>query len=177
MDERIEGYAQAIFAIAKAEGKLATVEGELFTVARAIEGSAELADALGDPRLPADRKEAVLADLLELKASPLTTAFVRFVAGLGHARDLPAIADAFVARAAAERNKAVAEVRAAVPLDADTLAKLEEALGKATGKNIEVKLVVDPSVLGGIVATIGDTVIDGSIRHRLQSLRQTLQSR
>ncbi|GBD84393.1 ATP synthase subunit delta [bacterium BMS3Abin02] len=177
MDERIAGYADAIFAIAGAEGQLATVEDEMFAVARAIEGSAELADALADPRLPAERKEAILADLLEGQASDLTTAFVRFVAGLGRARDLPAVADAFVARAAAERNRAVAEVRAAVPLDAQTLAKLEDALGKATGKNIEVKLVVDPSVLGGIVATIGDTVIDGSIRHRLESLRQTLQSR
>ncbi|NIA26150.1 MAG: ATP synthase F1 subunit delta [Gammaproteobacteria bacterium] len=177
MDERIVGYADAIFAIASAEGQLTTVEDELFTVARAIEGSAELADALADPRLPTERKEAILADLLERKATNLTAAFVRFVAGLGRARDLPAVADAFVARAAAERKKAIAEVRAAVPLDAETLAKLEEALGKATGKNIEVKLVVDPSVLGGIVARIGDTVIDGSIRHRLESLRQTLQSR
>lgn len=177
MDARIEGYAAAIFAIAKAEGLLATVEDELFTIARAIEGSAELTDALNDPRLPADRKQGVLADLLEGKASQLTSEFVRFVAGLGHARDLPSVADAFVSKAASERNKAVAEVRAALPLDAETIAKLEEALGKATGKNIEVKLVVDPSVLGGVVATIGDTVIDGSIRHRLESLRQTLQSR
>jgi len=177
MDERIEGYAEAIFAIAGAEGQLALVEDELFTVARAIEGSAELADALADPRLPVERKEAMLADLLESKASKLTVSLVRFVAGLGRARELPAIVDAFIARSAAERKKAVAEVRAAVPLDAETLSKLEEALGKATGKNIEVKLVVDPSVLGGIVATIGDTVIDGSIRHRLESLRQTLQSR
>jgi F-type H+-transporting ATPase subunit delta len=177
MSERTEGYAEAIFAIAVAEGRLESVEDELFTIARAIDASPELADALADPRIPADRKEAILSDLLEGKASNLTSSFVQFVTRLGRARELPAMADAFVAHAAEARNRAVAEVRAAVPLDAETLAKLEAALGKATGKNIEVKLVVDPTVLGGIVATIGDTVIDGSIRHRLDSLRKTLQSR
>jgi len=177
MDERIEGYAEAIFSIASAEGVLDSVESELFSIARGIEASPELTDALADPRLPSERKEAILGDLLEGRASTLTTSFVRFVTGLGRARELPQIADAFVARAAASRSKAVAEVRAAIPLDADTLRRLEEALGKATGKTIEAKLVVDPSVIGGVVATIGDTVIDGSVRHRLDSLRQTMQSR
>lgn len=175
MDPRIDGYATAIFEIARAEGRLDTVEDELFTVGRAIEGSPELTEALSNPRLPNDRKEAILADLLEGKASDLTTAFVRFVTFLGHAKQLPEIADSFVRRAAAERKKAVAEVRTAVPLDAETLSKLEAALSKATDKNVEVKLVVDPTVLGGVVATIGDTVIDGSVRHRLESLRQALQ--
>jgi F-type H+-transporting ATPase subunit delta len=177
MSDRIEGYAEAIFAIASAEGSLDSVEAELFTVARSIEASPELADSLADPRLPNERKEAVLADLLEGKASSLTSSFIQFVARLGRARDIPAVVDAFVARSAASRNRAVAEIRAAVPLDAETLRKLEEALGKATGKTVEAKLVVDPSVVGGVVATIGDIVIDGSIRHRLDSLRQTLQRR
>jgi F-type H+-transporting ATPase subunit delta len=177
MDERIAGYAEAIFSVASAEGVLDQVEGELFAIGRGIELSPELTDALSDPRVPGDRKEAILADLVEGKASPLTVSFIRFVAGLGRSREIPQIADAFVARAAESRNKAVAEVRAALPLDAETLRRLEEALGKATGKTIDVKLVVDPSVVGGVVATIGDTVIDGSIRHRLDSLRQTMQSR
>ena len=51
---------------------------------------------------------------------------------------------------------------------------IAEALARATGKRIEVKVVVDPSVLGGIVATIGDTVIDGSVRHRLEQLKETI---
>lgn len=177
MSDRIDGYAEAIFAIADAEGDLETVENELFAIARGIEASPELTDALADPRLPVERKEAVLADLLEGKASLLTASLVRFIARLGRARDIPAVADAFVKRAAEYRNRAVAEIRSAIPLDADTLEQLEAALGKATGKTIEAKLVIDSGVVGGIVATIGDTVIDGSIRHRLDDLRQTLKSR
>ena len=59
-------------------------------------------------------------------------------------------------------------MRSAIALDDDQVQRLAAALGKATGKTIEVKVIVDPSVLGGIVARIGDTVIDGTVRHSLE---------
>lgn len=142
-----------------------------------MESSAELREALADPRLPAERKEAVIGDLLEDKASPLTRALVALVVGLGRAKELPEIADRLVERAAAERNRAVAEVRSAVPLDQKVLNRLAKGLSKATGKQVEVKLVVDPSVIGGVVARVGNTVIDGSVRHRLESLRERMNAR
>lgn len=175
MDERIDGYAAAMFEIANAEGRLDEVTDELYRFARALETSTELRDALVDPALPAVRKEGVIGDLLGGKASPLTTGLIGLVTAQGRASELPAIADRLAARAAAQRNRAVAEVRSAVPLDAAELDRLERALGKATGKQVEVKLIVDPTVLGGLVARVGDTVIDGTIRYRLESLRDTLQ--
>jgi F-type H+-transporting ATPase subunit delta len=75
---------------------------------------------------------------------------------------------------AAEANKEVAEVRSAVPLTDDQRDRLTKALEDATGKQVEVKVVVDPSVLGGIVAQVGDTVIDGSVRRRLDQLKNAL---
>ena len=66
----------------------------------------------------------------------------------------------------------MAEVRSATPLDDKQRKALAEALGQATGKNVEVKVLVDPSVIGGVVAKIGDTVIDGSIKRRLEQLRE-----
>jgi F-type H+-transporting ATPase subunit delta len=65
-------------------------------------------------------------------------------------------------------------VRAAVPLDERLRDRLAKALSEATGKDVEVKVVVDPNVLGGVVARIGDTVIDGSVRHRLDQLKERL---
>jgi F-type H+-transporting ATPase subunit delta len=62
-------------------------------------------------------------------------------------------------------------VRSAIPLTDDQLERLAKALGNATGKQVEVKVVVDPSVLGGIVAQVGDTVIDGSVRSRIDQLK------
>jgi F-type H+-transporting ATPase subunit delta len=116
----------------------------------------------------------VVESLLGGKASPVTTAIVSFVVGVGRARDLPEIIDRLVARAAAERNEAIAEVRTAYPIDEDRRRRLAEALGRATGKHVTVKVDVDPSVLGGVAARVGDTVIDGTIRHRLEKLRESL---
>ena len=65
----------------------------------------------------------------------------------------------------------VSEVRSAIPLTDDQKQRLVEALNKATGKRVSLKVVIDPSVLGGLVARVGDTVIDGTVRHRLDQLR------
>jgi F-type H+-transporting ATPase subunit delta len=173
-DPRIQGYAAAILEVAKAEDSLDRVQDELFRVAQTFESSTELRDALSDPRLPSDRKQAIVDDLLGGRANPLTVGFVNFVVGLGRASDFPAIARELVARAAGERDKVVGEVRSAVALDDATVERLSRALSKRTGKNVEVKVTVDPSIVGGLVAQVGDVVIDGSVRGRLENLRETL---
>jgi F-type H+-transporting ATPase subunit delta len=69
----------------------------------------------------------------------------------------------------------VAEVRSATPLEAKQRTALAEALGKATGKKVELKVLVDPSVIGGVVAKVGDTVIDGSVKRRLEKLKEQVR--
>ena len=96
------------------------------------------------------------------------------VVGSGRGRDLPAIIDKLVARASSSKQLVVAEVRAAVPLTQDQQTRLAAALANAIGKQVNLKVVVDPSVLGGMVATIGDTVIDGSVRSRIDQLKSRL---
>jgi F-type H+-transporting ATPase subunit delta len=174
MADRIDAYADALFGVARAEGVQAQVEDELFQFARALERSDELRNVLTDQAVPAEKRQAIVEDLLGQKASPVTTNLVGFVIGAGRARDLPGIVDRLVRRAADERQHEVAEVRSAVPLDDDQRTRLAEALSAATGKQVEVRVIVDPSVLGGLVATIGDTVIDGSVRHRLEQLKERL---
>ena len=176
-DERIDGYAAAIFEVAKAEDELERVGDELFRIARAFESSSELRAALTDPRLPLERKQGIVDDLLGGKTSSLAVNLVNFVVGVGMASDLPTIADRLAERAAAERNKVLAEVRTAVELDDETIGRLGESLSRATGKDVEVKTVVDPSIVGGIVAKVGDIVIDGSLSHRMQELREMLNRR
>jgi F-type H+-transporting ATPase subunit delta len=176
-DARIDGYAAAILEVAKAEGELARVGDEMFRIARAFESSVELRDALTDPRLPVERKKGIVDDLLGGKSSSLAVNLVNFVIGVGMASDLPAIADRLAERAAAERNKVIAEVRTAIDLDDKTIARLAVSLSRATGKDVEVKTVVDPRVVGGVVARVGDTVIDGSLSHRMQEVRETLTRR
>ncbi|HEV3505527.1 MAG TPA: ATP synthase F1 subunit delta [Actinomycetes bacterium] len=174
MSARLDGYASAIFEVAKAEDALEEVEDELFRFARVLEASDDLRSTLTDANLPAERRQAIVEDLLGGKALPLTTSLVSFVVGAGRARDLPAIIDRLVERAAAERRHAGAEVRSAVELDADQRKRLAEALSSNLGKDVEVKVIVDPSVMGGLSARVDDTVIDGTVRHRLDQLRESL---
>jgi F-type H+-transporting ATPase subunit delta len=175
MSERtISGYADAIHQIATAEGKLTEVEDELFRVAQAFEANDDLRAALTDAHLPAAGRQQVVEDLLAGRASRVTVGIVSLVVGAGRAADLPLIARAVLDMGAAERNHAIAEVRSAVPLSSAQRDRLATALKQSTGKDVEIKVVIDPSVLGGIVTQIGDTVIDGTVRHRLNKVREAL---
>lgn len=174
-DDRIDGYATALFEVARVEGSLEEVEDELFRFGRLLAGNDELRAVLTDEAVPPERRRGVVAELLDNRASAVTTNLVALVVGAGRARELPDIIDALVRRAAAVHHRAVAEVRSAVPLDEDQKSRLAQALGKATGKEVEVKVILDPSVLGGLVAQVGDTVIDGSVRTKLDRLRDTIR--
>ncbi|HQV57043.1 MAG TPA: F0F1 ATP synthase subunit delta, partial [Ilumatobacteraceae bacterium] len=98
-DQRIDGYARALFEIAQAEGTLDQVEDELFRFARAYEGSDELRNTLSDEMIPAAKRQAIVEDLLGGSANPTTTQLVSMVVAGGRARDLPAIVSQLVDRA------------------------------------------------------------------------------
>lgn len=173
--EQINGYATALFEVARAEGVLPKVEEELFNLSHVLAGNDELRSTLTDAAIPSERRVAIVEDLFGGRATPVTTGLVSFVVGAGRARDLPAIISSLVERAAADRQHAVAEVRSAVPLDSDQQRRLAAALSKNLGREVEVKVHVDPSVLGGVSARVGDVVIDGTVRHRLEQLKESMR--
>jgi F-type H+-transporting ATPase subunit delta len=173
-DPRIDGYARGLFEIARAEGTLDEVEDELFRFARSYESSDALRSALTDEQIPAERRQAVVETLLGGRTTRTTSQLISMVIGSGRGRDLPAIIDQLVERASSAKNLEVANVRVAVPLTADQQQRLAAALANATGKQVNLKVTVDPAVLGGIVANIGDTVIDGTVRTRIDQLKSRL---
>ena len=174
MADRVDVYARALLDIVSVEGHLDDVEDELFRFARIIEGNDDLRMTLANPGLPLDARAAIVDELLESRALPTTKAIATFIVGAGRGHDLPAIVNRFVELAAQTREHAVAEVRSAVPLDDTQRRRIEEALSRSPGKRVEVTVIVDESVLGGIVATVGDTVIDGTVRHRLDQLKEQI---
>lgn len=174
--EQVDGYAAALFEVARAEGALAVVEDELFKLSDVLSSSDELRATLTDAAIPAEKRQEIVADLLAKgNATPITTSLVSFVVGAGHARDLPGIISSLVERAASDRKHSVAEVRSAIPLDEGQRTRLAAALSRNLGKEVEVKVHVDPSVLGGLSARVGDVVIDGTVRHRLDQLKETIR--
>ena len=173
MTERSVSYADAVASVARAEGNLDLVSDELFRVARALEGSDELRMTLSDRQIPAARRQQIVEDLLGDQASETTTAMVSMIVAAGRSSDLVDIARGAVELNARDRGRSVAEVRTAVALTDDQAERLAAALSAATGHQVEIKVIVDPSVMGGVVATIGDEVVDGSVRHRLSQLRDS----
>lgn len=170
MSDTIDAYAAALLAVLRAEGNTGA-DDEILRFAQALEANDELRNTLVDPHVPAATRQQIVEDLLQGKASDVTTAAVSLVVGAGRAGDFPAIARTLVAKLAAASGRDVAEVRSAVALSEDQMARLAASLKQATGKDVDVRVTVDPSVLGGIVTTIGDTVIDGSVRSRLAQVK------
>ena len=173
--ELTKGYAEALFRVLQAEGELDEVEDELFRFGKLLESNYDLKQALADQALPPDQRAKVLDALLADKVSPHTLGLLQFIVNQGHARQLPEILEDLSDIAAEARDSAVAEVRTAMPLDEDQRTQLARALSTATGKRVQLKALVDKSVLGGVYAKIGDTVIDGTVRRRLQQLKEQVR--
>ena len=171
---RIEAYARAMLEVARAEGHLAEVEDELFRFARTFDGSDELRMALTDPALPGRaarrggrgpaRGQGTRRPARRWRRSSSAPG------GPATSRRSSTGSSSSPRPSASTRSPRCA---ARSPLDDDQIERLRDALANATSKDVEVKVVVDPSVLGGVVATVGDTVIDGSVRHRLEQLKET----
>ena len=173
MRERAELYADAFYAVILAEGSANEVQDELFRFSQAVEGNDALREALNDPHIPAARRQQIVEDLLGAQAFPATSALVSLVVGAGRARDLPTIVGHLLDKTASLTSSVIAEVRSAVDLSQDQKDRLAEAIKKATGQDVDIVVIIDPTVLGGIVTQIGDTVIDGSVRHRLAQLKES----
>jgi F-type H+-transporting ATPase subunit delta len=174
-DELVRGYAEALFNVVRAEGEVDRVEDELFRFGKLVDSNYELKQALEDRGVDLPQRVKLLDSLLGDKVSPHTLSLLTFIVSQGRARQLPQILEEVSRLAAEARNSVVAEARSAVPLDERQRDELTAALAKATGKNVELKVIVDPSVIGGVVAKVGDTVIDGSVRHRLERLKEQVR--
>lgn len=170
----VRGYADALFAVAEAEDELEAVEAQLYAFAKLLEREPRLREALVDPLLPVENKRGLIRDSLGERANPVAANLLGFLVDQGRARELGGIVEELAEVAAERRRHQLAEVRTAVPLDESQRRRLAEALSKATGREIEVKVIVDPGVIGGVVAKVGGEIFDGSVRTRLDEARQHL---
>jgi F-type H+-transporting ATPase subunit delta len=166
--------AQAAFTVAESDGTLDRIEDELFTFSRALDGSPELQMTLTDPSLGADRKAAVVRQLVDGGASPATRQVLEYVAGNLRGRRPATAVEEFARLASDQRQRVLAEVRSAITLSADQQVRLASALSRLQGREVRVNVVVDPEVVGGIVVRVGDDVIDGSVASRLEQARRAV---
>jgi F-type H+-transporting ATPase subunit delta len=168
-------YAKALFDVAVEEkADLAQVDRDLDAVVSMMQASPDFAAASNRGLSDATRTSLIEA---VSKAMTLTTPVTKVLALLAQDRKLgylPDLAAAFRERLLAHQNIVRAEVTSAAPLSPEKTKALEDSLSKVTGKKVEVSVSVDPELLGGVVAKIGSTVYDGSVKTQLQRMRQDL---
>jgi F-type H+-transporting ATPase subunit delta len=168
-------YAKALFDVALEEkADLAQIDRDLEAVVEMMRTSPDLAAASNRGLSDAQRKSLIEA---VSKAMSLTTPVTKVLVLLAQDRKLnylPDLAAAYRERLLAHQNVVRAEVTSAMPLSPEKTKALEDSLSKMTGKKIELSISVDPGLLGGVVAKIGSTVYDGSVKTQLQRMRQEL---
>lgn len=167
-------YAQAVFDLAKERGTLDAWQADLNGLAQ-LAGDPLAANYLANPSITRERKFA-LVDRVLANGQPEARNLAHMLIERERTGDVPRIAELYEDMLRAERGIAVAEVTTADPLAPATEALVRDRLQKLVGKQIELRVSVDPSIIGGIVARVGDLVIDGSAVGQLRKLRARLAS-
>jgi len=171
---RLAGYAERVFSELSSLSELDVIEDELFGLARAVGESTPLLRALSNPDASSDSLVALLETLLAGRVQEATLRLCRAALRSGRVRDPVGTFDWLVELAAAERGRRVAEVHVAVDLEADERDRLAASLAEIAERPVELRVVLDSHVLGGMQVRLGDTIIDGTLRRRFDQLRGEL---
>ncbi len=168
-------YARAVMEIGTAHGDLDKIGADLRSLAHAMHASAELVAVLTNPAIRrADRRKVIDGLLQRIDVAPHTRNLVYLLLDGERLGSLEAISREVDAMIEAKAGRLAAEVTSARPLDATQLSQITAALEQLSGKKVAVTRREDPSLLGGVVAKLGDTVYDGSLRTQLRTLRDEL---
>ena len=165
------GVDAALGAADKA-GKLADVEDELFRFGQIVSGNPALAVTLSDPGSPVPRRAKLVEDLLKGKSQPATVRLIEVALNGFGGRGFEASLTRLVELTAGKRDREVAYVTVAKPLaDADE-ERLGAKLSEIYGRQVSLKVAVDPRVIGGVSVRVGSDLYDGTILRRLNEAKQ-----
>lgn len=168
-------YAKAVFEIGSAQGDLTKLGQDIRSLAKAMNESAELGHALTNPAIRrSDRRKVVDGLLQTIGVQTASRNLVYLLLDGERMGSLPAISRALDAMIEEKAGRLTAEVVSAKPLDPSQLSQINAALEKLSGKKVSVTTRQDPELLGGVVAKVGDTVYDGSLRTQLRAIRDEL---
>lgn len=167
-------YAQAVYELAAEKHLLDRAQEQLQMVESALASHGDLSVLFYHPRVPATAKKEVIAQVFKEQLEDFLYKFLLLLVDKRRETVLPGIIKEYVRLANEERNIGEADVTSAMALTEAQLQALAAQLGKVTGKNIVLKTHVDPRIMGGVIVKIGDKLIDGSVKRRLQSLQTAL---
>jgi F-type H+-transporting ATPase subunit delta len=169
--------ADALLAAADRAGELAEVEDELFRFRQIVDGAPKLAVLVGDPAMPPEQRAELVRDLLEGKAQPITVRLAELaVYGFG-GRSFAGSLTRLIELAAERQERQVAYVTVAGELSDDQQERLGAALSELYGREVSMKLTVDPQIIGGMSVQVGADLYDGTVARRLAEIRNALAKR
>ncbi len=164
-------YARALFDLGRDKGDVEALGRELDVLAGIYASSLELRQTLENPIFKSDEKRAIVEKVLQQAApSPVLRNFALLLLERRRIGKLPMIARAYQEMVDVQLGRVRAAVTSAKPLDATAQGEIQRALERRTGKKVIMNTSVDPELIGGVVARVGDLVLDGSLRTRLATL-------
>jgi F-type H+-transporting ATPase subunit delta len=166
-------YAKAIIEIAREQGSFDQVTEDIRTIRFAINHSADLRSFLATPVIDVHSKARVLESIFQGKIGPITGRFLSLLALKGRTQDLPDIIDAYQHLVDESQNIVAAKVTTAVPLNEAQRVSVEERIKALSGHMVRAEYQVDPALIGGFQVRFEDKMIDASIRHQLERLRES----
>ena len=169
-------YAQAVFQIAVESDELERWLDDLTQLADSITNE-EFRQILLAPRISMAQKESIIRASLGSSVGPLALNLICLLASRGQVQVLPGIADRYQEMLDAHQGVERAEVVSAVSLTDEQRGEVAQMLNDLSGRDVRLTTRVDPEILGGLVIRIGDRVMDGSARSRLQNMRRELARR
>jgi len=164
----------AAVAGAERDGSLDDVEDEVFRFGRIVAGNPQLRGILVDGSVPAERKAELVRTLLGGRVRPVSLRLITQVVTQPRGRSLEAALEEYASLAAARRLRILAVVRAPIVLSDEQRSRLRAALRRIYGREVQLNVVVDPDVVGGMSVQLGDEVIDGTVVSRLAEARRRL---
>ena len=167
-------YARALFEMAQAEGVISRVEEELFRLRELLQKNPDLLEFLKDPNTKHEGKRQALGDLFQGRLHPLVLDTLITLSDQDRAGRVLHIIEEFSGCAAGATQKVSGEVTTAIPIDDATLNRLATELSRITGKSVQLFQKVDPSILGGAIIQVGEQIIDGSLRRKLDQIKERL---
>ena len=170
-----ERYAQALFNVARRRGSTEALQGEIGQLLPLFESGSKLRLFLEGPQITTEAKLQVIERVFKDKTDPLIYQLLLLLLNKGRIEYVRPILERF--KVLVERDQGIFEVdvATAVELDADQKKQLQEALEKFTKARLRINFRVDPELIGGVWFKYGDTLIDDSIRGKLNRLRQQLE--
>lgn len=168
------GYARALLEMAQAEGVVGRIEEDMYRLRELLRSNPALLEFLKDPNIQREGKRHALSELFTGRVHPLALNALLTLSDTDRSSRVLHIIEEFLAAAAAIRQQVTGEVVTAHTLDDPTRQRLQAELSRVTGKSVQLFQKVDPSILGGAIIRIGEQVIDGSLRHKLERIKDKL---